>query len=154
MYRNKFFKNKKSLCPISNRTKTVKSLFINHLLQHTIICLSNNGEIPSALSYQKCSALQLESDIPQKATLMRLSPVPALSWNLALKVLSLSQPFLFLSEKAGKRNSRGRRPSASRCSTIKSYIQTDKDTVNLNFSEFRNPKSEIVKKLSLKENLA
>ena len=76
MYRNKFFKNKKSLCPISNRTKTVKSLFINHLLQHTIICLSHNGEIPSALSYKKCSALQLESDIPQKTTLTRLSPFP------------------------------------------------------------------------------
>ena len=95
MYRNKFFKNKKSLCPIANRTKTVKSLFINHLLQHTIICLSNNGETPSRLSYKKCSATQLGSDIPQKTTFMRLPPSRTL-FEFRLKGTVFVTAFVFV----------------------------------------------------------
>ena len=77
---------------------------LNHLLQHTIICSSDYGEGPSALTQPphlltqvSLSALQLRSDIQSMPTFSTgLSPSPARSYLFGVNLLSPSKSLVHM----------------------------------------------------------
>ncbi|MEG1783075.1 MAG: hypothetical protein RR253_07490, partial [Oscillospiraceae bacterium] len=81
--------------PYIKQDKGVKQPLFNHLLQHTKICLSFNGEIPVRLN-RKSFSPQLESDVRFFATAERLT-LPRPRFGFAdKKLLSLSSPLMFV----------------------------------------------------------